>query len=78
MVVDELVPVEKGEKTNKIKLGGFVFSNRLQAGRKTLDQVKLAQELLAEGLPIAVVNGCIDRATKEGAPYWVNEISKAE
>lgn len=74
VIADGRVPVLAQDKSNAIVLGGFKFVSRLQDGRKSLDQQKLIQQLIAEGLSVEVVMGCIDRATKVGEPFWVNEI----
>ena len=74
VIADGKVEVIPGEKSSAIVLGGFKFVSRLQDGRKSLDQQKLIQQLIAEGLSVEVVMGCIERSTKVGEPFWVNEI----
>lgn len=76
IVAEEKVKVEEvpGKSSKSIRLGGLKFTSRLQEGRATLDKNLLIQNLLAEGMAINVVNGCIERATKTEVPYWVNEI----
>ena len=74
VIADGKVEVILGEKSSAIVLGGFKFVSRLQDGRKSLDQQKLIQQLIAEGLSVEVVMGCIERSTKVGEPFWVNEI----
>jgi hypothetical protein len=74
IIVEEKVAVEDSGKGKSIKLGGFKFTSRLQDGRKSLNNEVLIQQLLAEGMAINVINGCIERATKQGSPFWINEI----
>ena len=74
IVAEEKVPVEDLGKGKCIRLGGLKFVSRLQEGRKSLDQDKLKEGLLGLGLSIETMNTTLAWATKEGVPFWVNEI----
>ncbi len=78
IVAEEKVKVEqvKDKPSKFIRLGGFKFTSRLQEGRKTLDQDKLRNLLLAEGMHIGVITKLFEESTKQGPPFWVNEIEQ--
>ena len=82
-ITAELMQLQVRYKIPVLRYGDVAFVSRMQDGRESLDKNKLRQELVVEfaakckkGVDvIALVNVCFERATKQGDPFAVREIT---
>lgn len=82
VVMEELSQIQYRYNMQGLKHRNLMFTVNQVDGRKTLDQPRLAQELLARfagvvkrGVdPLAIITECFEAATKTGDSYFVREI----